>query len=194
MGGGSKARRRSRVDAVDEWSIATYGDPCRECGYPWSMTVVDIADLVDCLPDRYRTTTEHARGRERHHDLAWSLTAYVCHVADNLRIWAERLQGAIRGSTVDLRPYDENRLAEVRGYEAIDLQAALWSLTRAAGDWSATVLEARWREEAGQPIRLVHPERGPLVLVEVARSNCHDAVHHHRDIMRILQNGPTAST
>jgi hypothetical protein len=103
-----------------------------------------------------------------------------------LRIWAERLQGVVCGTRREVGVYDENRLAEVRGYDAFDLQAALWSLTRSAEDWSVTVFEAFGREEAGQPVTLIHPERGEQKLVEVARANCHDAAHHRWDIGRIL--------
>jgi hypothetical protein len=82
--------------------------------------------------------------------------------------------------------YDENRLAEVRGYEAIDLEAALRSLTRACDDWCVAVLEGTGREQEGWPVTLIHPERGEQTLAEVARANCHDAVHHQWDIGRIL--------
>ena len=171
---------------MDEWSKATYGSPCPDCGYSWSMSIEETIDLVHSLPAEYRSTLGEASGSERHPDLAWSVTAYVCHVADNLRTWSERLQGAIRGTTGEVSTYDENRLADVRGYDAIDLQAALWSLNRSANDWCITVMEALGRDEAGQPVVLMHPERGQQTLIEIARANCHDAVHHHWDVGRIL--------
>ena len=173
---------------MDEWSIARYGNPCRQCGYSWSLTVEEIVDLVASLPAAYGETVGDASGTERHPDLAWSVTAYVCHASDNLRIWAERLQGVLRGRTNEVGSYDENRLAEVRGYEAIDLQTALWSLTRAADDWCGTVREALDREAAGHLVTLLHPERGEQKLVEIARANGHDAAHHHWDIGRIVDH------
>ena len=174
---------------MDEWSIATYGDPCRQCGYRWSLSLEEILDVMGDLPAGYRLVTARASGAERHPELAWSVTAYVCHVADNLRIWAERLQGALLGSTRAVRSYDDNLLAEARGYDGIDLQAALWSLTGAVGEWTATVLEARSRERSGPPLALLHPERGEIRLVEVARANCHDAVHHRWDVQRVMDVG-----
>jgi hypothetical protein len=171
---------------MDEWSIATYGSPCRECGFSWSITLEDAVDLVGSLRTEYRLALSDALGSERHPDLPWSAGAYVCHVADNLHIWTERLQGVVWGTTREVMSYDENRLAEVRGYDAIDLQAALCSLTRACDDWCVTVVEAPGREEAGEWVTLIHPERGEQKLVEVARANCHDAAHHQWDVGRIV--------
>lgn len=50
---------RGQDVAVDEWSIATYGSPCRECGFSWSLTVEDAVDLVDSLPTEYREGCHH---------------------------------------------------------------------------------------------------------------------------------------
>lgn len=44
---------------------------------------------------RLRLGAESGAGRERHPDLAWTAAAYVSHVTDNLRTWAERLAGAL---------------------------------------------------------------------------------------------------
>ncbi len=176
---------------MDDWSIARYGNPCRECGYSWSLTVMETVDLIAALPAAYADEIGKASGSERHPDVAWSVTAYVCHASDNLRIWAERLQGVLRGGSNEVGSYDESHLAEVRGYDAIDLRAALWSLARAADDWCVTVREALNREVSGRPVTLMHPERGEQRLVEIARANCHDAIHHGWDIGRIVDRiGP----
>ncbi|MGB7051357.1 MAG: hypothetical protein WBG41_07300 [Acidimicrobiales bacterium] len=173
---------------MDDWSIARYGNPCRDCGYAWSLSVEETVDLVAAQPAAYAETIGDVSGSEHHPDLAWSVTAYVCHASDNLRIWAERLQGVLRGRTNVVGSYDDNRLAMVRGYEAIDVQAALWSLTRAAHDWCLTVRESLDREAIGRPVTLVHPERGQQRLVEIARANCHDVTHHRWDIRRIVDH------
>jgi uncharacterized damage-inducible protein DinB len=141
------------------------------------------------LPDAWSDLVGGASGDERRPDLAWSVTAYVCHVADNLHIWAERLQGAVRGTRRHVAPYDENVLAAARAYERIDLQGALWSLARSAEGWSATLRDACRVEKESGPMSLVHPERGELQLPEIARANCHDALHHQWDVGRILGTG-----
>jgi hypothetical protein len=109
------------------------------------------------------------------------VTAYVCHVGDNLRIWAERLAGITAGAPPEVGTYDEGALGEARGYETIPLPSALWSLTRSVADWGGAVEQSR---PAG--IVLVHPERGGQSLLDVVLSNAHDGFHHGWDIQRSL--------
>jgi hypothetical protein len=119
---------------------------------------------------------------------------YVSHVGDNLRIWAERLAGIVRGGSPEVGGYDQDALAAARGYASISLTSALWSLSRSVDDWLDVVAEVAEVAEAAdalsrQPV-LVHPERGPQSLVEVVRSNAHDAFHHQWDIQRALDAVP----
>jgi hypothetical protein len=91
-------------------------------------------------PQRFE---EMLAGRDRsvrHLDLSWSTGTYVCHVADNLRIYAERFAGAALGATGAIAAYDQHDLARVRNCEHISIEAAaLWSIKRAAGDWQEAV-------------------------------------------------------
>lgn len=138
--------------------------------------------MVMDLPVTYRGRSEGATGYERHPDLGWSVTEYIAHVADNLRIWAERLGGVAGGAPPDVGAYNENELADARNYEAIPLPSALWSLSRSVADW---------KEAVGLSSRvgtvLVHPERGEQSLSDVVHSNAHDAFHHRWDIERTLE-------
>ena len=113
------------------------------------------------------------------------MSAYVSHVADNLRIWAERLAGIAAGAPPEVAGYDEKALASARDYQRIPLQAALWSLSRSVAGWQIAVGQTR---RTG--IVLVHPERGGQSLEDVVLSNAHDAFHHHWDIGRSLRSGP----
>jgi hypothetical protein len=142
-----------------------------------------LSYLAD-VPEEYSTLLAGAEGTERHPDLPWTVGSYVCHVADNLRIWAERLADSAAGGK-GVAPYDENLLAAARRYPHIPLAAAFWSLDRARGDWHAAV--------AGVPhegIVVVHSERGEMHLVDVARGIAHDAFHHAWDIRRSLEVCP----
>lgn len=167
---------------MSTWGPTTYGEPCRECGYAWTITLDDALTLVRGIPATYEAALEGATGTERHSDLSWSVGAYVCHVADNLRIWAERLAGVAAGASPEVAAYDENELAAARRYEHIALQAAIWSLRRSVDDWLSAVGEAR---AAGVVLR--HSERGELELLEVVRMVTHDAAHHLWDIRRTLR-------
>jgi hypothetical protein len=169
---------------MSNWGPSTYGDPCRGCGFVWAATREQSVAAVETTAAGLRSMLVGADGSERHPDLTWSVVAYVCHVADNLRIWAERLAGL---ATSDLRPvgrYDQDLLAQARRYDDIALGGALWSLDRAVEDWADAVVLA---QHAG--VTLVHPDRGEQTLLDVVRSNAHDACHHRWDVRRII-DGP----
>lgn len=168
---------------MDDWGASAYGDPCRGCGFRWATSPDDAVALVSDLPTALARTLAGRSGRERHPELAWSVGEYVVHVADNLRIWAERLMGVLGGAPPFVGAYDERGLARARNYRDIPLPAAMWSLARSVGDWRMAVERA--------PVSgtvLVHPERGDLTRTDVVLATAHDAGHHRWDIDRILRS------
>ena len=171
---------------MNDWGASLYGDPCRECGFSWAMSMPDAVSLVAELPFVYGTLLADRSGHEQHPGLRWSVTEYVSHVADNLRIWAERLMGVVGGAPPLVADYDENELAQARHYQGIPMPAAMWSLARSVDDWLEAV-----ETSPDSGVVLVHPERGELTLSDVVLSNAHDARHHQWDIERTLQDlGP----
>ncbi len=92
-------------------------------------------ELVARVPDQYVELLVGFDGSQQHPDLNWTAGGYVCHVTDNLRIWAERVIGVAVGGCRCVPGYDENLLAQARGYPMIPLAGALWSLQHAARDW-----------------------------------------------------------
>ena len=168
---------------MPSWGESTYGNPCHECGFDWYIDARDAQALVADMPRRYTEALAAVDGSVRHPELAWSVGAYVCHVADNLRIFAERLAGITRGAGPEVAAFDENQLAGARHYDAIPVEAALWSLERAAADWQGVVEQAFDRD-----VVMVHSERGEQAVLDVVRSNAHDAAHHLWDVQRSLQH------
>jgi hypothetical protein len=162
-----------------------FGDPCRECGFDWSISFDEAVAIVRFAPDAFDGSLAGATGLERIQDLTWSATGYVCHVTDNLRIWEERLMRAVLGGSMQVMGYDDNLLAKARRYDAIPLQEALLSLRQSVDDWLRAVAAS---DRHGTV--LVHPDRGPLGLNDVVHSNSHDAFHHQWDIERILDAQP----
>jgi hypothetical protein len=171
---------------MSDWGRATYGEPCRECGYTWTVTEEQAVAIVTSSTDRLARELADVDGSLRHPALGWPVVAYVCHVADNLRIWAERLAGLAAGDTRPVGRYDQDLLAEARRYEEISLLGALWSLERASRDWTDAVGLAH-----GAAITLVHPDRGDQSLLDVVRSNAHDVFHHGVDIRRTIDDPAT---
>jgi hypothetical protein len=166
---------------MELWGASLYGNPCRDCGYDWSVTPRAAIAQVERLPLHFATLLEGRDGAERHPELPWTTAAYVSHVTDNLRNWAERLAGARLAGMVQVPGYDQDLLAQARRYNDIPLPAALWSLQRAVTAWVESVQAAL---EAG--VVLEHAARGVQRAEDVARNNAHDAAHHAWDIHRIL--------
>jgi hypothetical protein len=175
-------------NGMTNWGPSFYGDPCRECGFGWSLSITEGLLKMATLPAAFAEALSGATGDERHPDLTWSTGAYVSHVADNLRIWTERLMGVALGAGPVIGGYDESELARARNYELIPIQAALWSLRLSATEWCKAVEISQ-----SEGTLLIHPERGELDLTAVVLSNTHDAQHHLWDIARTLRiTGPEA--
>jgi hypothetical protein len=173
------------VNSSEPWGAGLYGDPCRECGFGWAISAEDAIELTAGVPARYRALLEHATGYERHPDLSWNASAYVSHVADNLRMWAERLAG-IRISGQHRAPaYDQDLMAEARHYNEIDKAAALWALDHAVSLWLDGVTSA-----LALGLEVDHATRGVMSATDIIRANTHDAYHHAWDIERILAYHP----
>ena len=163
------------------WGPELFGDPCRECSLDWSFSAEEATTLVLGIPDAYSAAIGDADGSLRHPDLGFTLGAYVCHVADNLHIWAQWLAGAALRGEVAVPGYDEVLLAQARYYTSIPVGGALWQLRQATESWHRAVTLARAHD-----VVLAHATRGPQSASDVVRSNAHDAFHHGWDIGRIL--------
>jgi len=166
---------------MNEFLRAAYGDPCRECGFEWSIAPATSAAIVNDAPARFSSVLDGHDGQEFHSRLEWNATAYVVHVADVLRIWSDRVAAAALGSPEPVVPYDEDRLGNARGYLSLPLSGALWSLDRAVGDWQAAERLAETSD-----VILVHPEQGPLPLDDVRRIMAHEIEHHVADLILIV--------
>lgn len=166
---------------MELWGAALYGDPCRECGYEWQLAAAEAVRMVGDMPGRFADALVGCSGQELHPDLAWTVSGYVCHVADNLRIWAERLAGARLSGDRRVLGYDQDLLAQARQYNEVNLQGALWGL-----DWAARCWVVSMQAALSSDVVLEHGERGEQRADDVARNNSHDAYHHLWDVERIV--------
>ncbi|HXN60522.1 MAG TPA: hypothetical protein VN886_08705 [Acidimicrobiales bacterium] len=140
-----------------------------------------MTSMMRSLPDSIDELVTGATGAERLHELGWNVSGYVAHMADNTRIWAERVIAVARGADAHVIPYEPDLLAEARRYNDVALQGATWSLRIAVDDWLTAVEEA---ESAG--VVMLHSERGAMDISDVVASNAHDSHHHRWDLTRIL--------
>jgi hypothetical protein len=164
------------------WWIEEWGNPCRECGFDWSTPPEVVIAAVEELPAKFDAALAGRTGAERSPGAGWSAKAYVFHVADNLRIFAERLEGVFAGGSTALAAYDQDELAAARNYEGMSLPSALWSVRTAIDAWAAAA-----RESLTSPTTYQHAERGELNAAEITRGPGHDALHHFLDVTRALQ-------
>ena len=166
---------------MNAWGVSVYGDPCGGCGFDWSTSACDAAALIADVPGRYSTLLQGRDGSTRHPDLTWSVGAYVCHVGDNLRIYAERLWSAVESSPLHIEKYDQDDLASARKYEQIPLDTALWTLS-----YSADACNEAFEAAAGRDATFIHSERGPQTFSDMVQAAAHEALHHEWDIRRAL--------
>jgi hypothetical protein len=164
------------------WWIEEWGNPCRECGFDWSQSPETAIAAVEALPDQFDAALAGRTGAEQAADATWSAKAYLFHVADNLRIFAERLEGVFAGAPTALAAYDQDELAAARNYEAMSLQSALWSVRTAIAAWAVAARQSLARSDT-----YLHEERGELTAAEITRAPAHDALHHYVDVMRALR-------
>jgi hypothetical protein len=167
------------------WWIEEWGDPCRECGFDWATPPEAVIAAVEALPAKFDAALAGRTGDERAPDATWSVKAYVFHVADNLRVFAERLEGVFAGGSTALAAYDQDELAAARNYEAMSLASALWSMRTATEAWAAAARESLTRATTYR-----HAERGELTATEITRGPGHDALHHYHDVTRALSQPP----
>ena len=147
----------------------------------WSRSTAEAIALVGSVPELMRTATSDASGHERSPDGSWSVAEYVCHVGDNLRQWAERVQGARLDGQRSVSGYDPDTLAEARGYASVPLGAARWSLGISDEHWMLAMTAA-----VNEGIELEHKSRGIQGAGDIVLNNAHDCFHHLFDIERLL--------
>lgn len=163
---------------MELWGAALFGQPCRECAFNWDLPPADAVASVPSFVDRARTAAGGLTGDERL--TGWSIAEYVAHVGDNLRQWAERIQGVRLAGHTEVAGYDPDALAAARRYDAIPLEVSLWSTAHAIEQWVQVLTAA-----LAEGVELQHASRGLQRAEDIARNNCHDAYHHVWDIEQI---------
>ena len=167
--------------ATELWGPELYGDPCRECGFDWSISAEDAIQVVAGFAGAFGELVAGADGSARHPALAWSASGYISHVADNLWIWAQRLSGARLSGVLEVPGYDQDLLAQARHYNEISIGTSLWAVETAAALWIDAVNSA-----LASHVVLNQSTCGRMTTVDVVRASAHDGSHHVWDVRRIM--------
>lgn len=115
---------------------------CVACGFDWSIDPADALDAIASSPDRFEAALAGRDGMVVPADGSWNATAYVWHLTDLARSWAERWAQISEAPGSLLVGWDPDELAAVRSYTSLPTAAGLWALRSAVGifvDVTATV-------------------------------------------------------
>jgi hypothetical protein len=153
---------------------------CAACGYAWDIAYDRAMAEIELGPERYEVLLESAAPASPRSADEWSPSAYVWHVGDVTRAWAERLHSTRFAPGVPWAGFDPDTLAEARSYSRLPAVTSPWALevaTRALFE----VLSGLEPDTAFE-----HPEWGRGSIGDAVRWVAHEVVHHQIDVSRGL--------
>ncbi len=157
---------------------------CAECGFDWECSRAQAAALVTAGPDEAARILAALPDPARRDGETWSASMYAWHLADVLRIGAERLLTLACDPGRGITCWDENALAQVRRYQWLSPDVGLIVLRSAAREWADAAAAAPDRASVR------HPGFGDLGAADLIRRNAHEMHHHLMDLRRAGQPEP----
>lgn len=155
------------------------GEPpgkCPQCGYSWMTTFSTACDLIESSPPRFDAAFDGRDGMARPTDGSWNATAYVWHLTDLSRSWAERWVQISLNPGSRLVGWDPDELAEVRGYRSLPTESGLWALRGAANDLMTAT------KAAGPSAEFLHGDWGTGTVCNAIVWIGHEFYHHELDV------------
>ena len=149
---------------------------CPICGWNWSVICADALEAIASAPVRYAELLAGRDGMAQAADGGWNATAYLWHLTDLARSWAERWVQvrAMPGSL--LVGWDPDVLAEARNYRALPTAAADWAIRDAVASFVAQCN----RVDLGATFE--HGDWGQGSVADGIRWLGHEFVHHQLDV------------
>jgi hypothetical protein len=151
---------------------------CAECGFAWSATGDEAMAVVEDGPARLARLLEGWNGAVPPNSPVWSPSAYVWHVGDVVRAWAERLHSLGNDPAADWASFDPDELARARHYDALPASSGSWALARSV---DALVLSL---EPLEGDTPFMHPQWGSGTVADALRWLAHETEHHALDVRR----------
>lgn len=153
---------------------------CAECGFLWQTEGPDARGTVDAAAERF---AELLPGDAANVPVApdrWSPSAYVWHVGDLVRAWAERLHSLSVAPATPWAGFDPDELADARHYEALPPTTAAWALARSTEALQHSL------DGLDPDLAFEHPEWGQGTVTDALRWLAHEVEHHDLDVRRGL--------
>jgi hypothetical protein len=154
---------------------------CAECGFSWLTEPGPARDAVERVPDRFAALLSGVDGTQAPTPEVWSPSAYVWHVSDLVRAWAERLHTLAADPGAAWGAFDPDELARARHYDALPQVSGPWAVAR-----SFDALQ-RSLEPLASDTAFTHPQWGRGTVADALRWIAHEAVHHELDVRRGLE-------
>ena len=151
-------------------------ESCSTCGWSWSTSPEDALAAIGSAPGCYAELLADRDGMVPAADGGWNATAYLWHLTDLSRSWAERwIQlRAMPGSL--LAGWDPDALAEARNYRELPTAAAEWALREAVSSFIAQ------SHAVGLDATFQHGDWGQGSVADAIRWLGHEFVHHQLDV------------
>ena len=158
-----------------------YGDDppsvCEACGFDWAIDPADALAVIASSPHRFEAALAGRDGMVSQVDGSWNASAYLWHLTDLARSWAERWVQISDAPGSLLVGWDPDELAEVRGYRSLPTAAGLWAL-RAAVE---TLVEVTATVTFNTPFE--HGDWGMGDVGDGLRWLGHEFHHHEADVV-----------
>jgi hypothetical protein len=167
--------------AIDE--MLHDADPaagCRECGFAWTAGADELLPHIDHAGDRFSALLDGRDAGRKVHPDRWCPSAYVWHVSDVMRAWAERLHSRANDPAAPWAGFDPDELGRARRYDELPPVSAPWAVRRST---DALVLAIRPLDPDDG---FEHPEWGHGTVTDALRWVTHEILHHDLDIRRDL--------
>jgi hypothetical protein len=153
---------------------------CAECGFSWLTEPGGALDAVERAPGRFEDLLAGTDGTVAPAPEVWSPSAYVWHVGDLVRAWAERLHSLASDPRAAWAGFDPDELARARHYDVLPQASGPWAVAR-----SVDALQQSLGSLASETA-FTHPEWGRGTVADALRWVAHEAVHHELDVRRGL--------
>lgn len=154
---------------------------CAECGFSWLSDPANAMAAIERGPGRFETLLAGVAGTTAPTPGVWSPSAYVWHVSDLVRAWAERLHSLAVDPSAAWAGFDPDELARARHYDALPQVSGPWAVAR-----SVDALQVSLRH-VDSDTAFLHPEWGRGTVTDALRWVAHEAVHHELDVRRGLE-------
>ncbi len=151
---------------MELWGAQLFGDPCRDCGFDWSITAPLALAFIEQMPLRDRPSPCNAPATSGLPPPPGVFQGTCATLPTTLEFWPSGLQGTFRSNDREISGHDPDDLATARRYESIPLSSALWSLEISCNAWVETLKSA-----LNQQVELRHSFRGLQRAEDIGRNH-----------------------